>query len=127
MRTHESSLPQARTTSIKDQMKYTLCRMVLTNRCLPEPPEHRHGHSSHEKTNHCKEQRSECPGFYVIPLNSVTKDLSSRGGVVELLDTLWGSSCFSLPQPRTGGSGDENHDYHDHPALVEMITMIILI
>ena len=42
-----------------------------------------------------------------------TKDLSSRGGVVELLDTRWGSSYFSLPQPRTGGSGDDHHDHID--------------
>ena len=118
MRTHESSLPQARTTSIKDQMKYTLCRMVLTNRCLPEPPEHRHGHSSHEKTNHCKEQRSECPGFYVIPLNSINHHYKPRIWVVEV--ELW--SFLTL-------CGGAHVSHFPNPALVavEMKIMIIMI
>ena len=98
---------------------------LVQYRCLPKPPEHCHSHSSHEKSNHCKEQSSKGPGLSQVTALSTygdddddgdgdqqTKDWSSRGGTVELLGTRWASSCFSL-HPHHTDSQDEDDDDDD--------------
>ena len=81
-------------------MLYKMLNQDDVYRGFPKPPKHCHGNSGHQKSYHCKEQRSECPALNIIFSNSIvivimitisttmmttmmmmsaqTKDLSSR-------------------------------------------------